>query len=283
MQRRTPQSIVTLFLSVSLVAFSLIGCHKTDLTGYQQASQKRKSTAEPPAESTVLASAKSEAPAETKDESSVISPVAVTPQEVESFPASALAPLNVVDGADVRALMNVAKQEIRAVDANASSVNPLKATEAPVTEPHKIELLVKEKTFRKEAQTGALRVSFDDLDLLKVLNMEPVTDNAKELMPDWLLGLDGKKIRLRGFMYPTYDTEGIEKFVLARDNQICCFGRDPKVYDLVQVTMKAGKTTNYIPAVRAFDVVGIFQINMMSEEGKPYGLYFIDQAEVIDR
>ena len=101
MQRRTPQSIVTLFLSFSLVAFSLIGCHKTDLTGYQQASQKRKSTAEPPAESTVLASAKSEAPAETKDESSVISPVAVTPQEVESFPASALAPLNVVHVARV--------------------------------------------------------------------------------------------------------------------------------------------------------------------------------------
>ena len=84
-------------------------------------------------------------------------------------------------------------------------------------------------------------------------------------------------------MYPTYETEGIERFVLARDNQICCFGRDPKIYDLVQVDMKSGKTTNYIPATRAFDVVGTFRIKMLADEGKPYGLYLIEQAAVIDR
>jgi hypothetical protein len=84
-------------------------------------------------------------------------------------------------------------------------------------------------------------------------------------------------------MYPTYDTEGIEHFVLARDNQICCFGRDPKIYDLIQVDMKEGKTTSYIPATRAFDVIGEFHIQMQSEDGKPFGLYGIEKANVIDR
>lgn len=47
--------------------------------------------------------------------------------------------------------------------------------------------------------------------------------------------------------------------------------------------MRDGKTTNYIPATRAFDVVGTFRIKMLSEDGKPYGLYLIEQATVIDR
>ena len=102
-------------------------------------------------------------------------------------------------------------------------------------------------------------------------------------MPSWLKGLSGQRIKIRGFMYPTFETEGIERFVLARDNQICCFGRDPKIYDLVQIDMRAGKTTNYIPATRAFDVVGRLKIEMVAEGGKPYGLYFLEDAEVIDR
>jgi hypothetical protein len=113
--------------------------------------------------------------------------------------------------------------------------------------------------------------------------MDPVVENAVDLMPDWQRSLDGKMVRLRGYMFPTFDTEGIEQFVLARDNQICCFGRDPKVYDLVQVNMKAGKSTNYIPATRAFDVVGKFHIDMQFQDGKPFGLYVIDHADVIDR
>jgi hypothetical protein len=179
--------------------------------------------------------------------------------------------------------MSIAPAVVSALsDATPSSAVPVPVT-AAVNEPRGVEILVKDKTFRKEPKTGALRVSFDDLDLLKVLNMEPVTENAAEVMPDWLKGLDGKLIRIRGFMYPTFDTEGIEHFVLARDNQICCFGRDPKIYDLVQIDMKPGKSTVYIPATRAFDVIGKFRIEMLAQEGKPYGLYVIEQAEVIDR
>ena len=47
--------------------------------------------------------------------------------------------------------------------------------------------------------------------------------------------------------------------------------------------MREGKTTNYIPATRAFDVVGTLRIKMVAPDGTPYGLYFIEQATVIDR
>jgi len=145
--------------------------------------------------------------------------------------------------------------------------------------PRKVELLIPEKTFRKAA--GAVQMTFDDIDLLKVLNMEPVTADAPRLMPGWLKGLDGQKIRVRGFMYPAYSDE-LTKFVLARDNQICCFGRNPKIYDLIEVAMRDGTMTHYIEN-RPFDVVGVFRIKPTVDSDRLLQLYFIDDAVVIER
>ena len=146
-------------------------------------------------------------------------------------------------------------------------------------EPREIKLLVKAPSFRKE--DGAFRVSYDDIDLLKVLNMEPVPEDAVSHFPEWLSTLDGKRIRIRGFMYPPFRNTEIEIFVLARDNQICCFGRFPKVYDLITVEMRKGVTTDYI-LNRPFDVVGTFRIRPDVEEGEWFNLYEITDAVVID-
>lgn len=149
------------------------------------------------------------------------------------------------------------------------------------TEPREIKLLVKDATFRAEGPDGALRVSYDDLDLLKVLNMDPVPVDAADHFPKWLKNLDGKRIRIRGFMYPPFQETDIPFFVLARDNQICCFGRDPKRYDVIDVVMRDGVTTDYIQN-RPFDVVGVFHIAPEASGGELYQLYVIDDAIVID-
>src|SRR5690606_17315611 len=99
---------------------------------------------------------------------------------------------------------------------------------------------IPEREFRVEGPENALRVSYDDLDLLKVLNMDPVVPEAPELLPDWLKELDGKRIRIRGFMYPTFQDTGLRSFLLARDTQICCFGREPKLYDVFSIRMREG-------------------------------------------
>ena len=144
-------------------------------------------------------------------------------------------------------------------------------------EKREIKLLVPEATFSKEG--NALRVSFDDVDLLRVLNMDPVVPDAPKHMPAWLKALDGKRIRLRGFMYPTFQDEGLRGFVLARDNQICCFGKNPREYDLVTVAMRDGVTTDYIPN-RPFDVVGVLHI---TDVVKPGEMYVIDDAIVVQK
>ncbi len=136
------------------------------------------------------------------------------------------------------------------------------------------------RTFAVEGPEGAIRISFDDFDLLKVMNLDPVPADAVEKLPKWLKALDGKRIRVRGFMYPPFQDSGIRGFVLARDNQICCFGRTPKEYDLVDTFLRKGVTTNYIQN-RPFDVVGIFRIK--SEIEKFTAMYELEDAIVIEK
>lgn len=145
-----------------------------------------------------------------------------------------------------------------------------------------VKVLVENRDFKVEGPEGALRVSYDDLDLLKVLNMEPVTPEAPKLMPDWLKNLDGQTIRIRGFMYPPPISKGIQAFLLARDNQICCFGRNPKIYDVFPVFLREGETTRYIQN-RPFDVVGTFHIKPEVEGGELTQLYEIDDAVIIEK
>jgi len=216
----------------------------------------------------------------TPDVASALSDEAVNLATTEKdIPASALAPLNVVDGSNPADILNVVTTSQGNGSVNTNAAPPMPTI---TVKPGGIQVLVPEQTFKAEGRDQALRVSYDDLDLLKVLNMEPVPDDATKYFPEWLQQLHGKRVRIRGFMYPTFESAGIEQFVLARDNQICCFGRDPKVYDLVSVTLQAGKPTDYIPN-RPFDVVGTFHIDLLAEGGKPLGLYWLEDAQVIDR
>ncbi len=228
--------------------------------------------------------AATETPAETPADATAVAENGVSDPEAPGAsmvetPVSALAPVNVVDGTSTAAVVKA----FPGGAANASVTETTAPTSDPAApKPGGIQLLVTEREFKTEGPQNALRVSYDDLDLLKVLNMEPVPEDATKHFPSWLKALDGQQVRLRGFMYPTFQATGIDQFVLARDNQICCFGRNPKVYDLVSVQMKNGATTDYIQN-RPFDVIGTFRIDLIAEGGKPMGLYWLEDSVVINK
>lgn len=166
----------------------------------------------------------------------------------------------------------------KTVVADATDVG--KAAGESSSEPREIKLLIPEKRFRPEGDSKALRLSYDDIDLLKVLNMEPVPPDAVDHFPQWLKDLDGKRVRLRGFMYPTFVASGITDFWMARDNGICCFVKQPKIYDMFSVLLADGETTDYIEN-KPFDVEGIFRIVPEVEDGELYELYRIEDAIVL--
>jgi hypothetical protein len=146
--------------------------------------------------------------------------------------------------------------------------------------PRIVRILIKRKDFRVEGPEGAVRVSYDDIDLLKIINMDPVTPDAPKLMPAWLKKLHGKRIRIRGFMSPAFKQTGLEGFLLGRDNKACCFPGRAKIYDLFPVRLKKGHSTDYIQN-RPFDVVGTFQIKPWIEDGEMLRLYQIVDAVVV--
>lgn len=145
-----------------------------------------------------------------------------------------------------------------------------------------VRLLIPEKTFKK--QGDVIRLSYDDFDLIKVLNLKVPEPNVMELLPDWLKQLDGQKVQIRGFMYPSFLQDDLDRFVFCRDTGACCFGPNPVIYYLINVRMKKGTTTHYIEN-RPFDVTGTFRIKpgIIKETGLVYELYHLEDAVVRER
>ena len=159
--------------------------------------------------------------------------------------------------------------------AKPETTEPAKAPAEPVVP----KLLIAEKTFRTGTPENSLRVSYDDIDPEKIFDIKEIAKDTPKYFPDWLRGLDGKRIRLRGFMIPAFQESGLTHFTLARDTSACCFGPNPKVCYLIEVSMRDGQTTDYI-VDRPFDVVGVFHIGDVVSPGK---LYTLDDAIVLKK
>ncbi len=118
------------------------------------------------------------------------------------------------------------------------------------------------------AGSGVIESSFDDIrfpmDKAQKFERSMLTPKAKSLFD--------KKIRIRGYMYPTLRRRGLSQFVLVRDNMECCFGPGAALYDCVLVSMKPGQTAEY--TIRPIAVEGVFRLEeVMGPEGRPLAIY----------
>lgn len=139
------------------------------------------------------------------------------------------------------------------------------------------------RKFKVEGPNGALRINYDDLDVKKLLNLDNVFPGTAEKLPEWVKVLNGKTVRLRGYMKPGFQADDISQFVFARDTGACCFGPNLRFDYLITVTMAEDKTTS-LRELRPFDVVGKFRIELAQlDDGTIYGLYHIDDATLLDK
>lgn len=96
----------------------------------------------------------------------------------------------------------------------------------------------------------------------------------REMLTEAIEGLKTQKVKLRGYMFPTFQQSGITKFVLVRDNMECCFGPGAMIYDCVMVEMAEGKSTDF--SVRPIAVEGTFDVKPIDDgEGNLLSLYYI--------
>jgi len=271
----------------ALCALAVAGCGGVDARDYKQYSSETESSANTDDDRSRNVDNDAETAKDTPAAEDPLDPKPVRPDvikpkqtEQDKFAKAEI----VADPKTTSPRLNAFDDDIESVQARKPSPQPADQNGSPALvklEPRVPRVLVTERRFNVEGPEDSIRVTYDDIDLLRVLNMEPVIPDALKLFPDWLKSLDGKRIRLRGFMYPAFSETGLTGFGFARDNDICCFGKNPKVYDLFAVKLRENVTTDYIQG-RPFDVVGVFHILPASEEWNIFGMYRMDDAIVVD-
>ena len=118
-------------------------------------------------------------------------------------------------------------------------------------------------------------ISFDDIKL-DLKKDEPFKE---ELLTEAVKKLDGKNVRIRGYILPSFQQSGIKQFVLVRDNMECCFGPGAALHDCIVVEMVGGASTDY--TVRPVTVEGKFSIKQLDDpDGKTLAIYRLDGKSV---
>jgi hypothetical protein len=127
----------------------------------------------------------------------------------------------------------------------------------------------------KEDSSKPRDVSFDDIKF----DIQKGDPFKRSMLPDKIEKMHGAKIRVRGYILPSFQQKGITQFVLVRDNMECCFGPGAALYDCILVEMASGKSTSY--TIRPVAVVGKFEINEFKDpDGKHLAIYRMTGEEV---
>ena len=84
-------------------------------------------------------------------------------------------------------------------------------------------------TYLTEVPDGYARISFEDLQGTE----DPKTG---EMMPP--KQFDGQQVFVKGYVHPGVSSAGdVKKFILVPDMGTCCFGGQPKMTDMIEVTI----------------------------------------------
>jgi len=118
-------------------------------------------------------------------------------------------------------------------------------------------------------------ISFDDIKL----PLEKGDPFTPDIVPAAVKALEQQRVRIRGYILPSFQQRGITQFVLVRDNMECCFGPGALLHDCVVVRMLPGRSADF--SIRPVAVSGTFRLEeLKGPDGKHLAVYAIDGDEV---
>ena len=97
-------------------------------------------------------------------------------------------------------------------------------------------------------------------------------------IPLEIRALDGQIARVKGFMLPLRLEGGkAMEFLLLKDQNACCYGRMPRLYEWVLIKAKPG-----VPILMDVPIVcvGRLSVGERMESGAVTGIYFMDSASL---
>ncbi len=105
--------------------------------------------------------------------------------------------------------------------------------------------------YATEVPPDCLRISFADL--------QPEPGAPPGSFPRSALELDGKKVFIKGYLYPDGQQYDIKRFVLIPDMGTCCFGGQPALTDMIEVTLQDPLRVDFARRKRKF--AGVFSVD----------------------
>jgi hypothetical protein len=126
------------------------------------------------------------------------------------------------------------------------------------------------------ARRGSPReITFDDIKF----DMEKGAPFTPDLLPKRVTALEETRIRIRGYILPSFQQTGLTQFVLVRDNMECCFGPGAALYDCIVVRMEPGKSADF--SIRPVAVQGTFRLQeLRGPDGNHLAIYAMDGEDV---
>lgn len=126
--------------------------------------------------------------------------------------------------------------------------------------------------YATEVPEGYARISFTDLQPTDEAPHWPVSPKALEL--------NGKKVFIKGYVYPDGQQYNIKHFVMVRDLGTCCFGGQPKMTHMMEVRLQDPNRVEY--AMRKRKLGGVLRVNPMPKQiGKLGGVIFELDADYV--
>ena len=125
------------------------------------------------------------------------------------------------------------------------------------------------------AAAAIREITFDDIKL-EMQKGEPFT---RDRLTPRVAELERQRVRVRGYILPSFQQSGLTQFVLVRDNQECCFGPGAALHDCVVVRMQPGRTAEF--SIRPVAVEGRFRVEeLRGPDGKHLAIYALDGESV---
>jgi hypothetical protein len=107
-----------------------------------------------------------------------------------------------------------------------------------------------------EVPDGYTRIEFP-------LRPDEIQERNGKVVPPEIMALDGKPVFIKGYIRPdsVTVTKGIDRFLLVRDNNQCCFGSlsSVKYWDQIDVRMLDSKTVDLASGI--FRIGGVLKID----------------------
>jgi hypothetical protein len=124
-----------------------------------------------------------------------------------------------------------------------------------------------------ELPDGYARISYAEL--------QPDGTQVGQQVPPSALALEGKKVFIKGFIYPGAQKSGIKRFLLARDSGDCCFGGNPKLTERILVELDDPLRTDYETGIQKLG--GTFHVEAQSNtiDGATGGVFYHLKADYL--